>query len=67
MDYGTKESRFSEIKLADLGGAVSISSELALDDDTTGTSVFRAPEVHLKIPWRTAADVWGFGVTVSLL
>ena len=66
MNYGSGESRFSEIKLADCGGAVSIESEFARDGVPTGTSLFRAPEVHLEIPWNTAADIWSFGVTASL-
>lgn len=65
MNYGSEESRFSEIKLADCGGAVSIDSEFARDGVPTGTSLFRAPEVHLEIPWNTAADIWSFGVTAS--
>ncbi len=66
MDYGKGGSRFSEIHLADCGGAVSIASEFAKHGAPTGTSLFRAPEVHLEMPWDTAADIWSFGVTASL-
>ncbi len=45
---------------------MSIESEFAKDGIPTGTSLFRAPEVHLEIPWGTAADIWSFGVTVSV-
>jgi hypothetical protein len=45
---------------------VSIDSEFAKDGVPTGTSLFRAPEVHLEIPWGTAADIWSFGVTVGV-
>ena len=45
---------------------MSIDSEFASGGVPTGTSLFRAPEVHLEIPWGTAADIWSFGVTVSL-
>ena len=31
-----------------------------------GTSLFRAPEVHLEILWNSDADIWSFGVTASL-
>jgi len=65
VNCGSEESRFSEIELADCGGAVSIDSEFARDGVPTGTSLFRAPEVHLEIPWNTAADIWSFGVTAS--
>jgi len=45
---------------------VSVDSEFAKDGVPTGTSLFRAPEVHLEIPWGTAADIWSFGVTVRV-
>jgi serine/threonine protein kinase len=45
---------------------VSINSEFAKDGVSTGTSLFRAPEVHIEIPWDTAADIWSFGVTVNV-
>lgn len=66
MNYGKGKSRFSEIKLADCGGAVSVASEFAQQGTPAGTSLFRAPEVHLELPWDTAADIWSFGVTASL-
>ncbi|KAL3712838.1 hypothetical protein TMatcc_001540 [Talaromyces marneffei ATCC 18224] len=40
-----------------------MNSEYARDGIPTGTSLFRAPEVHLEIPWNTAADIWSLGVT----
>lgn len=43
-----------------------MNSEYARDGIPTGTSLFRAPEVHLEIPWNTAADIWSLGVTVSV-
>ncbi|KAI9833360.1 MAG: hypothetical protein M1819_003755 [Sarea resinae] len=64
VDYGNGESRFSDVQLADLGGAVSTDSEFAKEGVLTGTSLFRAPEVHLELPWGTAADIWSFGVTL---
>lgn len=45
---------------------MSTESEFAKDGVPIGTSLFRAPEVHLEIPWGTAADIWSFGVTVSV-
>jgi serine/threonine protein kinase len=66
VNYGSGGSRFSEVELADYGGAASIDSEFAKNGVPTGTNLFRAPEVHLEIPWGTAADIWSFGVTVSL-
>ncbi|RMZ84648.1 hypothetical protein DV737_g1232, partial [Chaetothyriales sp. CBS 132003] len=64
VNYGTGERRFSEVQLADCGGVVSVNSEFAKDGVLTGTSLFRAPEVHLEMPWGTAADIWSFGVTL---
>lgn len=66
VNYRNGENRFSEVELADYGGTVSLESEFAKDGVPTGTSLFRAPEVHLEIPWGTAADIWSFGVTVSV-
>jgi serine/threonine protein kinase len=45
---------------------VSVDSKFAKGGVPTGTSLFRAPEVHLEIPWGTAADIWSFGVTVRV-
>ncbi|GLA63664.1 hypothetical protein AtubIFM55763_003436 [Aspergillus tubingensis] len=64
VNYGNEESRFSDVQLADCGGVVPTDSEYAKDGVQTGTSLFRAPEVHLEIPWGTAADIWSFGVTL---
>lgn len=65
INYDKGEDRFSEVELADLGGTVSIDSEFAKNGMLTGTSLFRAPEIHLEISWGTTADIWSFGVTVS--
>ncbi|OOF92082.1 hypothetical protein ASPCADRAFT_517986 [Aspergillus carbonarius ITEM 5010] len=62
VNYGHGESRFSEVQLADCGGVVSVDSEFANDGVITGTGLFRAPEVHLEIPWGPAADIWSFGL-----
>lgn len=67
VNYGNRQGCFSEVELADCGGTVSIESEFARGGVPTGTSLFRAPEVHLEMPWGTAADIWSFGVTVSIL
>ncbi|RAK92081.1 kinase-like protein [Aspergillus costaricaensis CBS 115574] len=64
VNYGNGKSRFSDVQLADCGGVVPTDSEYAKDGVHTGTSLFRAPEVHLEIPWGTAADIWSFGVTL---
>ncbi|KAI1909749.1 hypothetical protein LOZ61_004811 [Ophidiomyces ophidiicola] len=64
VNYGECEHRFVEVQLADLGGAVSENSEFAKKGIMTGTNVFRAPEVHLELPWGTASDIWSFGVTL---
>ncbi|PYH38976.1 kinase-like protein [Aspergillus neoniger CBS 115656] len=64
VNYGNGESRFPDVQLADCGGVVTTDSEYAKDGVRTGTSLFRAPEVHLEIPWGTAADIWSFGVTL---
>ncbi|PYI09289.1 kinase-like protein [Aspergillus sclerotiicarbonarius CBS 121057] len=61
VNYG-RDSRFSEVQLADCGGVVSVDSEFAKDGVLTGTSLFRAPEVHLEMPWGTTADIWSFGL-----
>ena len=53
------------MQLADCGGVVSVDSEFANDGVITGTGLFRAPEVHLEIPWGPAADIWSFGVTAG--
>lgn len=66
VNYGSGKNRFSRVELADCGGTVSVESEFAKEGVPTGTSLFRAPEVHLEIPWGTAADIWSFGVTVSV-
>ncbi|RMZ83053.1 hypothetical protein DV738_g1432, partial [Chaetothyriales sp. CBS 135597] len=65
INYATTgDRRFSEVQLADCGGAVSVDSEFARAGHLTGTSVFRAPEVHLELPWGPASDIWSFGVTL---
>ncbi|WEW62007.1 hypothetical protein PRK78_007507 [Emydomyces testavorans] len=64
VNYGKGEYRFSEVQLADCGGVVSDQSEFAKKGILTGTNVFRAPEVHLEIPWGIASDIWSFGVTI---
>ncbi|GLB19168.1 hypothetical protein AtubIFM61612_009073 [Aspergillus tubingensis] len=64
VNYGNGESRFSDVQLADCGVVVTTDSEYVKDGVQTGTSLFRAPEVHLEIPWGTAADIWSFGVTL---
>ncbi|KAI1958416.1 hypothetical protein LOZ58_005148 [Ophidiomyces ophidiicola] len=63
VNYGECEHRFVEVQLADLGGTVSENSEFAKKGILRGTNVFRAPEVHLELPWGTASDIWSFGVT----
>ena len=45
---------------------MSVDSEFTKDGVPTGTSLFRAFEVHIEIPWGTATDIWSFGVTVSV-
>ncbi len=68
VNYGKGgEDRFSEVRLADLGGAMSIDSEFAIEGMIGGTSLYRSPEMHLGIPWGTAVDIWSFGVTVSYI
>ncbi|OJJ71915.1 hypothetical protein ASPBRDRAFT_196048 [Aspergillus brasiliensis CBS 101740] len=62
VNYSNEESRFSDVQLADCGGVFPTDSEYAQDGVQTGTSLFRAPEVHLEIPWGTAADIWSFGL-----
>ncbi|KAF2152715.1 putative serine/threonine protein kinase [Myriangium duriaei CBS 260.36] len=64
INYGERGPRFSDVELADLGGTVRTDSEYASRGTLTGTSVFRAPEVHLELPWGVAADIWSFGVTL---
>ncbi|OAX77598.1 STE/STE20 protein kinase [Emergomyces africanus] len=64
INYGSGETRFSKVELADCGGVVGEHSEFAKKGIITGTSVFRAPEVHLELPWGTASDIWSFGVTL---
>ncbi|KAL3417507.1 serine/threonine protein kinase [Phlyctema vagabunda] len=64
VNYGSGSTRFTDVQLADCGGTVSVDSEFAQDGVLTGSSVFRAPEVHLEISWNTAADIWSFGVTL---
>ncbi|RMD39624.1 hypothetical protein DV735_g5502, partial [Chaetothyriales sp. CBS 134920] len=66
VNYATtgERRRFSDVQVADCGGVVSADSEFAREGYLTGTSVFRAPEVHLELPWGTASDIWSFGVTL---
>ncbi|KAH6669515.1 putative serine/threonine protein kinase [Halenospora varia] len=67
VNYGPGPDRFSDVELADFGGTVLELSEAAKECTQAGTSVFRAPEVHLEIPWGTKSDIWSFGVTSSFL
>ncbi|GAM91554.1 hypothetical protein ANO11243_096060 [Dothideomycetidae sp. 11243] len=60
-------TRFSSVQLADIGGTVKTDSMYATDGHPTGTNLFRAPEVHLGLPWGTAADIWSFGTTLMNL
>lgn len=57
VNYGRGKKRFSEVELAACGGTVSIDSKFVKDGVPTGTNLFRAPEVHLEIPWGTVANI----------
>ncbi|KAF1990065.1 putative serine/threonine protein kinase [Aulographum hederae CBS 113979] len=65
VNYGAGTPNiFSDVKLADLGCVAHQDSKFARAGKMTGTSVFRAPEVHLGEPWGTPSDIWSFGVTI---
>jgi serine/threonine protein kinase len=38
-----------------------------IDEENIQSTCFRAPEVVLGHPWSTAADIWSFACTVSLV
>ncbi|RAL08545.1 putative serine/threonine protein kinase [Aspergillus homomorphus CBS 101889] len=52
----------------DFGSTVPASSAYAKDGNMIGAPIWRSPEVHLRIGWGTAPDIWSFGATlISLL
>ena len=62
---GTGSTRFSDIKLSDLGDSAFEDASHNLDRSISGTAVYRAPEMILKAQLTTAVDIWAVGATVS--
>lgn len=60
-------NRFSEVQLGDLGGCYHKSSKWATCGAIVGAPIWTSPEVHMEMPWNTAADIWSFGVVLIAL
>lgn len=64
MNYKKGEVRFSDVQLADLGGAYPEDSKYALQGTPVGAPMWTSPEVIMETPWNTATDIWSFGAVV---
>ncbi|KAI0466819.1 STE/STE20 protein kinase [Xylaria cf. heliscus] len=53
--------RFSDVQLGDFGGSSPRDSKWPTSGTFMGTPIWTSPEVLLKAPWNTAADIWSFG------
>ncbi|KAL4984446.1 kinase-like domain-containing protein [Aspergillus falconensis] len=68
VNYGQRNSRFTDVQLADFGSTVHVDSVHAQRGDPIGTPIFRSPEAHLQMRWGTETDIWSFGaMLISLL
>ncbi|KAL3459790.1 serine/threonine protein kinase [Aspergillus heterothallicus] len=61
VNYGTDDTRFTEVQLADFGSTAPAKSAHAKDSDMIGAPIWRSPEAHLQIGWGTPADIWSLG------
>eukprot|EP01127_Copromyxa_protea_P019239 TRINITY_DN6196_c0_g1_i1.p1 TRINITY_DN6196_c0_g1~~TRINITY_DN6196_c0_g1_i1.p1 ORF type:complete len:578 (-),score=57.25 TRINITY_DN6196_c0_g1_i1:98-1699(-) len=53
-----------EVKLADFGTAVQLSTERLQRTTMCGTSYYMAPELVNRQPYDSAADIWSIGITL---
>lgn len=65
VNYGQRESCFTDVQLADFGSTVHVDSVHAQGGDPIGTPIFRSPEAHLQMQWGTASGIWSFDATAS--
>lgn len=65
VNYGSRDHRFTDVQLADMGSTVPATSAYAKDGDMIGAPIWRSPEAHLQIGWGTPTDIWSFGALVS--
>ncbi|KAL3487248.1 kinase-like domain-containing protein [Aspergillus germanicus] len=57
VNYGSSDTRFAEVQLADFGSTVHRESGHAVDGDEIGTSIFRSPEAQLFMRWDISTDI----------
>ncbi|KAL3443687.1 kinase-like domain-containing protein [Aspergillus insuetus] len=65
VNYGTNQTRFAEVQLADFGSTVHRESGHAVDTDQIGTPIFRSLETQLSMRWDTSTDIWSFGGLIT--
>jgi len=53
-----------DVKLADFGTAVQLSSERIQRNTVCGTSYYMAPELVNRSPYNGKVDIWSIGITV---
>lgn len=62
VNFGSSESRFSDIKLADCGDSTHV--DAVVEEHIIGATIFRSPEAMLNLIWGPATDIWSLGATV---
>ena len=58
------DNRFSEVRLGDMGNCSHVTSAGPSSGTPCGAPTWVSPEIILKLPWNTAADIWAFGLLV---
>ncbi|OJD22451.1 hypothetical protein ACJ73_06200 [Blastomyces percursus] len=66
VNYGTRDIRFTDVQLTDMGNTVPADSAYAKDGDMIRAPIWRSPETHLQIGWGTPTDIWPFDTLVTL-
>jgi serine/threonine protein kinase len=51
-----------EVKLADFGASISLTSQHSTTTDQVGTTLYMAPELCQGTPYSFPVDIWSFGI-----